>query len=720
MVYVPKYKKFNQERQIGEHTIYLPDPPDLHKIAYRDLPKEKQFFRRTYLPKNWDFMLKEERNEFANREWDRRGREGEKGEGFWFMNNGNLEWMSPTHYFYCNWWRIGKVQIPNEYYSDPRDRYYPFFTDADRDWHYLADDCFWDKHCGGLFTIEFRRGGKTVRISSYQYEKVSKTHDAKGGTQSRDDTDSYNVFEKIVFGWRNLPPFFKPVDTGNNNPVTNLVFDEPKKVSTKNLKKTYSDVLHSWIDYGNASEGFYDGKEQLINIQDEIGKINAKRGVNLLERIRVVVECCFIMGEKVGMVLGTTTVEEMEKAGGKQAKDLWLRCTTLDEEAKLNPKIFPMGKAVDELGYTNSKLKRYFRPSFKGFLGLDSKGKCFVDRYGYSDEERTKEYFLKKRANKKGAELASEKRKFPLEINDCWVSDVKKSTYDTDRIEQQLEHNQTLPPNVLPIRGNFVWANGKADTTVEWHPCENGRWLVAWLPPFEKRNKSIMRFGKKAPANTEDGAFGLDPYDNKVTVDDRKSDAASYGYRKFDPMSPYDTGIFICQYVNRPPLPEIMWEDMILQAVFYGWEILIENNKIGTINHFRQRGYYNYLMDRPEETMVKNAPTDPDKMEKGIPMSGDEARMSLIYATESYIVNKVGLIEKEGEKPYMGKNPFNELLTDWLEFDFEQKWTKFDKMVGAGLALLGARKHTPKPTEAKVYKFFNTYALQGNQSVIKR
>lgn len=712
----PNYKNFNQERVIGEHTIYLPDPPNIKKIHYKDLPQDKQFFRREFLPNNWNLLPKEDRNEFANRHWDIRGREGEKGEGFWFMNNGNIEWMSPTHFFYSNWWRIGKVKIPKEYIFDARDAYYPFFTDADRDWHYLADDCYWDASCGGLFTIEGRRMGKTYRVGCFQYEKVSKTHDSKGGIQSRDDTDSYNVFEKIIFGWRNLPPFFKPVDTGNTNPATELVFDEPKKISTKSQIKVYSDILHSWIDYGNASEGYYDGKEQIINIQDEIGKIAVKRGVNLLERIRVVVECCFIMGEKVGMVLGTTTVEEMEKAGGKQAKDLYLRCTTLDLEAKLNTDIYPDGKALDEFGFTNAKLKRYLKPSYKGFLGKNGKeanAVMLVDRYGYSNEELGQEYFNKRRANLKGAALSSERRKFPTCIADCWVSDTKNATFDTDKIEHQLEYNTTLPKGIV-IRGNFMWQGGIKDTIVVWHPCDNGRWLVTWMPKVEERNKWLIKRGKKFPANTEIGCFGTDPYDDKFTYDNRKSDGASYGYWKFDVFHPTESGNLISEYVNRPPEPEIFYEDMIMQCVFYGWQNHIEKNKIGCINYFRLRGYYEYLMDRPEETQTTINPNK--EVEKGTPMSGQEARQSLIGATESFVAKKVGMIHEEGEEPRMGRCYFNRYLNSLLEFDFGMDWTKFDCMVAGGFSLLGARKYIPKKKEPQKRMNFPKYDTTGTVS----
>jgi hypothetical protein len=230
------------------------------------------------------------------------------------------------------------------------------------------------------------------------------------------------------------------------------------------------------------------------------------------------------------------------------------------------------------------------------------------------------------------------------------------------------------------------------------------------MPKPDDRNKIIRKTGQKCPGNIDVGCFGLDPYDNKTTVDNRKSDAAAYGFRRFDPMVPRESGTFILEYVNRPKLPEVMWEDMIMMCVFYGWEILIESNKIGTINHFRTRGYDKYLMYRPDETQTSSSV----KMkEPGIPLSGQEARMSLIYATESFIINKVGLIEEEGQVPYYGKVYFNKLLENWRDFDFDKEWTEFDSMVGGGLAILGSRNKVQKKVEKKTFSMFPTYRVKG-------
>ena len=671
MILLPKYKGFTQEKQVGEYKILLPDPPDLRLIGNKDLPKEKQKFYVTPVPKDimqWD---KKSRDEFEDKEWEKRRN------GYWWWNNGTLEYVTGCNYFYINFWKID-IGLPS-------------FIDSDRDWFYLWKHCVDNPKAKGLINLEGRRGGKTWRGVCVVFEATSRTPNAQSGIQSKTDTDGSKVFKKLVFSWRKLPYFFKPIDSGDSNPKTRLDFTEPSKRNTKVQSKEYSLALDSFIDYESSGEEAYDGTKQLVNYQDEIGKTKL---INVSERIKIVSECVVDGSRVIGKILATSTVEELEKKGGKFCKIVW-------DRSDPNKDLLPNGQ-------TQSGLLRYFKPSEYGYRGEDEKGVPFIDEYGYSDVKRTGEYFDKMLAALKTREdKNSFRRKYPRKITDCFISDSKKSVYDTDKIEQQLNHNETLPDNLL-VRGDFKWTEGVEDRLpVIWHPHDNGKWQISWMPKPEDRCRQIMIHGLKAPGNIEVGCIGLDPYDNKTTVDNRKSDAAGYGFRKFDPMIPYDSGIFVSEYVNRPEMPEIMWEDMLLQSVFYGWEILIESNKIGTINHFRRRGYIKYLMMRPEETQTDAS----EKMdEPGIPMSGDEARMALINATESYIIRKVGLIQEEGVAPYMGKCLFKKLLDNWNEFDFETPWTKFDSMVGAGLALLGARKYIPRKNNRETIKLFEEYS----------
>jgi len=672
---IQKPKDFIRERIIGDYKIILPECPAANKIDNYDLPQSKQKFCRSDVPKDFKSWAPEKRKEYIAREWDRRLN------GYWFYNNGNIEFITGINYFYISWWRINTG--------------YPLFTDADRDFFYVWDMCEKDVLCDGLIYITHRGEGKTYKATCILYEPISRRTNVIATIQSKTEPDARKVFNKLVQSWKYLPSFFKPIDTGVSRPAKVLEFMEPSVRTSKTQEKITSDVLDSFLSYLSSGEVAGDGDNYHRILQDEIGKTIE---VNVDDRMKVMRETLRAGRGKYGRgkILATTTVEEMEKKGGKNCKLVW---------DKSNP------QKRDGNGYTVSGLYRLFKPSDYGYIEIMN-GESFIDEYGYSLREKAKNFFLNKRLALKGSDLNSEKRKFPLEEKDIWVSDTKKAVYDIQKIEQQMEYNQNLG-NIL-VRGNFYWIGGIQYGTVGWNPDDNGKWLLSWLPPNELRNKSIVRNGKKAPGNTDLSCAGLDPYDNNTTADDRRSDAASYVYRKFDPIDPYDTGIFVCEYVNRPNKSEIMFEDMLMQSIFYGHEILIESNKIGCINFFLSKGYENYLMRRPEETQTVSS----RKMAEdwGIPMSGSESRQSLVYATESYIINRVGLIQEEGKQPYMGKCYFNRLLQTWLDYDVDDDWTKYDSMVGAGLALLGGRKYISKKKVIKNLNLFPQYRINGDIS----
>jgi hypothetical protein len=670
-----KPHEFIRERKIGEHTIMLPEPPAAKHIANYSLPQKEQKFIRTELPKDFRRLDPEKRKEFIRKEWDKRLN------GYWFYNNGMIEYITGMHYFYLNWWYINTG--------------YPIYIDCDRDFFYFWKMCEDDPVCDGMVYITNRGEGKTVKSICILYEPISRKYNVQAGIQSKTEGDGKKIFAKLIFSWKKLPYFFRPIDTGNSSPQKSISFSAPSTKTTKTQEKEDEDVLNSFIDFESASVAAYDGQTLHRVLCDEIGKTVE---VNVDERMNTLKEC-LRAGRSAygrGKIIATTTVEEMERKGGKNCKKVWSRANPAKRDGN---------------GQTANGLYRLFKPADYGYVEV-VKGEVFIDEYGNSLRQKAYDYFMNRRSILKGADLNSEKRKFPLREADIWVTDSKLSMYDTDKIDQQLEHNDSIDLDKILVRGDFKWEGGVLDSKVVWHPNEKGKWLIYWMPKLEDRNKILMKNGLKCPGNTDAGAFGLDPYDNKTTVDDRKSDAASYGLTRFNPMQP-ETGNFVSEYVCRPDLPEEMWEDMILQAVFYGWEILIESNKIGTINHFRRRGYIKYLMHRPEETQTASS----QKMEEpGIPMSGDEPRMALIYATQSHIIQRVGLVEEEGREPYMGRCYFNKLLNNWKEFDFDRKWTEFDSMVGGGLAILGVRKYMPKKTKREPIKLFDTFDSSGTMS----
>ena len=62
----------------------------------------------------------------------------------------------------------------------------------------------------------------------------------------------------------------------------------------------------------------------------------------------------------------------------------------------------------------------------------------------------------------------------------------------------------------LVTQGNFQWAGGIKDTTVNFIPDNNGRFLVSWIPPARLQNRVIIKNGVKYPGNEHVGALDRD------------------------------------------------------------------------------------------------------------------------------------------------------------------------------------------------------------------
>lgn len=530
----------------------------------------------------------------------------------------------------------------------------------------------------------------TYRGLARLYNKLSQTPESHGGIQSKTDTDGRKVFNKMIKSWQKLPYYFKPIDTGDSHPATALRFYESSVKNTKTQTKDYSQVLRSEIDYGTALDEHYDGDGLLFHFGDEIGKVNPKNG-NVLERWLVVKECISDGNIVTGKAMWTTTVEEMEKKGGRQFFNVW----KISDQTKRNI-----------LGQTDGGLYRYFNPAYYGFRG-DDDGVSFVDEYGYSNKDAALAYHQKKRSTLSGEALLSYRRKYPIYESDLFVIDNKESIFDLDRIYKQVEYNETLPASTV-VRGNFVWEvyGQKAKFVFD----DSGRWSIVWRPKDEDANKQTIVQGRVCPGNPNI-VSGVDPFDHKFTSDNRKSNAASYVFKKFDPLDPDNSALPVAQYIARPHTPEMFYEDMLMQSIYYGCELLSENNKIGLINYFRQKGFQQYLMHRPESTHTSFSRKE--QAEYGIPMTGDEARQSLMDAIIGYIYNHVGF---DISTNFYGKLFFPELLEDLIAFD-PAKWTPHDCTVAFGLSLLATQKKVIKRQEEGTNdKYFRTYKVIGNSS----
>ena len=500
--------------------------------------------------------------------------------------------------------------------------------------------------------------------------------------------------KKVVPIFKSYPFFFKPIQDGTTNPRMELAFREPSKRITKSNKiSRRGDALNTIINWKNTTNNAYDGEKLHLLYLDEAGKW--EKPVDIREAWRIE-RTCLIVGRKVvGKALVGSTVNPMDK-GGKEYRNLW-------EDSNPNER--------NANGRTKTGLYRIFIPAYEALEGFfDNYGEPVIDDPsdpvdgldGDRIEEGAKTYLKNERQSLKSdaSELNEVVRQFPFTEDEAFRDSVEGSIFNIGKIYQQIEFNQDMYPNPV-VRGNFMWK--EMDKEVVFSPDPNGRFRVSWMPPKELRNKTATERGKKVAPNKDLGCGGVDSYDLDAVLDGRGSKGALHLYNKFSMNHP--SNMFVVEYASRPDLAKIFYEDVLMAAFFYGYPLLVENNKYGIVRYFESRGYDGYLMDRPEHLKAPNSTTK--VRTKGIPSNSQDVIHAHAQAIEAYIHNHVGINPETDE---FGKMYFDRTLEDWIGYKISDR-TKFDLTISSGLALLAAQKFKKekKKTNFDEKKFFRRY-----------
>jgi hypothetical protein len=678
--------------ELGGLLICLPKAPPKKQIFGYKESESMQMWQRIPMPKElsrvrsmdeWAEMPKQFREKFRpyiEEEFRRRR------EGFWFYNNGTPTYITGRHYMMLQWTKL--------------DVGYPYFLNFQREIYLHMAACESDSRCIGQLYTKCRRSGYTNICSSVLVDEGTQVKDKLMGIQSKTGKDAQeNIFmKKVVYMFRHYPFFFKPIQDGTTNPRMELAFREPSKRITKNNKTSQKgEALNTVINWKNTTNNAYDGEKLHILYLDEAGKWEKPTDIRDAWRIQ---RTCLIVGRKiVGKALVGSTVNPMDK-GGSQYKDLWEDSNPTERNAN---------------GRTRTGLYRLFIPAYESLEG-------FFDKYGYpviDDPENTiegiddeyiytgaKTFLKNERESLKNdaSELNEVVRQFPFTEDEAFRDSIEGSIFNVGQIYEQVEHNDELFPNPV-VTGNFMWKDGKKDSEVTFNPNPQGRFKIAWMPPLEFRNQKKNVYGKRVAPHDAFGVGGVDSYDLDATVDGRGSKGALHLYNKFHMEHP--SNMFVVEYAARPPLAKMFYEDVLMAAVFYGYPILIENNKYGIARYFESRGYDGYLMDRPKHLISASGMKSKTK---GIPSNSQDVIQAHAHAIEAYIHDHVGINRETGE---MGKMYFNKTLEDWIGYKIDNR-TKFDLTISSGLALLGAQKgKVKKKSKLNEKQFFRRYQVIG-------
>lgn len=624
------------------------------RLVYTRSPKKnEQYWEPTKLPKDYtklrdkETARQEDDKEFSDsvlehfrqQEWDRRLN------GFWFMNNGISQYITGLHYFYLCYWNL--------------DTGLPKYRDTDRKYFYFMQYCLEDPECFGMVEITKRRQGKTFRGGVFLYEYTSRAKNARAGIQSKTGADAREVFRKaVVQPFKKLPDFFVPVfdQSKGLTPTSELRFYNTVIKGKKANSIKDDEELESMIDWKPSEAISYDGQKIHRYLGDEVGKTAE---VNVWERYLVTRYCHLDdEGKIIGKSLLTTTVEDMDQ-GGAPFKKIWDNSDQITQTGKRTP----------------SGLYRYFCPADET---------RYYDQYGYAHKDKALNEILEERQllTKDPRALSAVIRKEPLSWEEAFRIDGSKCLYDAMKLNERLDR-LSWKEN-LTTRGNFVWENGQKDTRVLWEPSRNGRWEVVKLFSDENDSNKIIKKGDSYYHNNNGFVMGIDPVDHNQTQDGRRSNGAGMVMQKYNSVREDDiyNYAFVCKYMYRPETVQVFYEDMIKTAVYYGCQVLFENQKIGLMHYFNDRGYGNFLMWLPERT------------QPGIAAS-PKTHQHIAELTESYI------------NEYYEKLYFKDVVQELLEFDISNT-TAFDGAMAMGYALIADQVKVTKRDMSEV-KEVNEY-----------
>ena len=611
--------------------------------------------------------FKEEWYDYIDEEFKRRE------QGYWFYNKGLATYITGSHYMFLQW---SKIDVGAADYRESNRLFYIFW-----------EACKADQRCYGICYLKNRRSGFSFMASSDTVNQATISSDSRFGILSKSGGDAKKMFtDKVVPISINYPFFFRPIQDGMDRPKTELAYRVPaSKLTRRKLDEGIAseeiEGLDTTIDWKNTGDNSYDGEKLKLLVHDESGKW--ERPDNILNNWRVTKTTMRLGSKIVGKCMMGSTSNAIEKGGGNFKKLYYASDVT----------------QRNRNGQTSSGLYSLFIPmewNYEGFIdayGLpvfDKPKDAVRDPHGDLITTGVIEHWENEVDGLKNDQdsLNEYYRQFPRTEKHAFRDEAKLSLFNLTRIYEQIDYNEDMRNKTLVTQGNFQWAGGVKDTTVNFIPENNGRFLVSWIPSAKLQNRVIIKNGVKHPGNEHIGAFGCDSYDISGTVDNKGSKGSLHGLTKFS-MEEAPFNMFFLEYISRPPTAEIFFEDVLMALHFYGMPILAENNKPRLLYYLKRRGYRNFSINRPDKTFNKLSVAEREI--GGIPNSSEDIKQAHAAAIESYIEDHVGLKETEYGQMY-----FQRTLEDWAKFNINNR-TKFDATISSGLAIMACNKNKYSP-----------------------
>lgn len=685
--------------QVDVYGSLIDLPDDAKFIENWGFPDDpmKQYWRRKPLPAIFDHVeFDGQRKPLFNKEQSLFAREELRRcrEGFYFYSKGVLTYITGKHYFYLQWWFL-------------EDGIYPDYRDTDRRYFLFLN--YWEHilWCLGIFRGKKRREGASSQACSNLVYECIFYKQTNAGLVSKTEKDSKETFtDMVAWGYNNLPVFLKKKQLNREGSVTELIFgsigsseEEDKQRSKVNFR---APVLNAY-DRGRVSRGLW----------DEGGKWPID--VPFSKFISIVSKTMIKGAKRVGFAECPSTVNELEKAGGKEFQIVWK-----------NADQFKSGGRK-----TKNRFVTYFTPAYDGYEG-------FIDKYGMSvidaPDEETYQYLVSKWVEKdaygvtiselseddirKGARvyimsrreglvgelLEEEIRQNPTTVDEMFEGAITDCTFNALNIHKRKKVLDEHPPVIRSVMyergldGLVVMRNARQNE-------KNFHWRQTVVLDLKEANKFKIIQKLKAPTNQRKGTITVDSYSNAQGGRKYGSKACAWIGLRLDPLNPHNTGRAVGMLYGRPLDKNDLHQQVMLAAEYWGFEVFYEHTADDYYTYFKDRGMLKYLGLYPM-SLIDPTKRDEAERHKGTPITPFSLTKQLDTGI-TYVQYHCDWID------------FIELLDNLLQF-LPNERTKFDMVVSWLMLITILAEPLPepkKPTQPLIDVYQNGRRVSRKQAV---
>lgn len=592
--------------------------------------------------------------------------------GEWILINGIPTYFNNYAHFFHQWFTLD-IGI------------HPIFKETSLEYFRFFELCEKDPFCLGDVGIKGRRLGLSSMSASIKLLIALLESNTMQGIVSKTGTDAQEMYFFIKNALEKLPPFLMP----DLNKITEgeiHIAKPSKKISANNTKATGDKGKNNRINWLDTSENAYDGRRVRHVTIDEAGKWKKSNVQKCLTRI----SDTLVVGAMIGGHVSVFTTVNKGDEGGNNFREIWDNSDHID------------GKK-DRFGRTQTKLKRFFIPAYRGFLG-------YVGKYGESIIEKpTKEQteYLKTfidpgtglpcpdpyigakeylEENRKMLEdnpemLLEEVLKNPFTWKEVFKGANNRCNFKLESLNNQIakieEEVGLLRQKENGRRGKFKKNDNGEKSFID---DKEGMWYI--LEFVEENNRSIYQGSIKCPNNTSYGSGGLDPFAHSISAVDAGSDACLIIHKRYDALHPETSNMPVAMFLGRPNKKQDFYDQIFWALEYYGVRVLGERAPTDWI-------------DYAKSDKIRLASDEEAPKKYGYLITTKRANGSEVYginpqdkeAREQHLTEMVEYAENN-----MHKIKFLALLRHMVKFDVDER-TEYDTCMAWGYALMGLKEY---------------------------